>query len=218
VLSKFGGYGYASQIQVLFKSAEFFPLILQQKLTTLDFVSFCGGSLGLFLGFSALSVVELVYFFSMRLFFRMRTRNRVQSFKRIDEAKKKTKNGNYFVEVMRSSSIHGCNHAASGDYHRVEKYEDDSYNLRFLYSYLLCSLYWLLTVIVVISFCCSTTFRIFKNYQNAPIIMSFDDVVDTSKNVRIIPLFLCCSLLCFFSCRSPPSHSTMRYSCTTHTD
>jgi hypothetical protein len=120
-LSKFGGSGYASQIQVMFKSADFYPLILQQKLTTLDFVSLCGGSLGLFLGFSAVSVIELVYFFTMRLIFRMKTRNRVQSFTRTDEMEE-IKKTNYFVEIMKSSSIHGCNHAVSGDFHWTEKY------------------------------------------------------------------------------------------------
>jgi hypothetical protein len=120
-LSKFGGFGYASQIQVLFKSAEFFPLILQQKLTTLDFVSLCGGSLGLFLGFSAVSVIELVYFFTMRLIFRIKTRNRVQSFTRTDETEDSDKKTNYFVEIMKSSSIHGCNHAVCRDFHWIEK-------------------------------------------------------------------------------------------------
>jgi hypothetical protein len=105
----------------LFKSAEFFPLILQQKLTALDFVSYCGGSLGLFLGFSAVSVIELVFFFTIRLIFRMRTRNRVQSFTRTDKKEEDDKKVNYFVEVMSSSSIHGCNHAVCGDYHWIEK-------------------------------------------------------------------------------------------------
>jgi hypothetical protein len=106
---------------VLFKSAEFFPLILQQKLTTLDFVSQCGGSLGLFLGFSAVSVVELIFFFTMRLCFRMKTRNRVQSLTRTDKSEDRAKITNYLVEVMRSSSIHGCNHAVKVDYHLAEK-------------------------------------------------------------------------------------------------
>jgi hypothetical protein len=105
----------------LFKSAEFFPLILQQKLTTLDFVSLCGGSLGLFLGFSAVSVVELVYFFTMRILFRWKASNRVLSFTRTNESGNEAKKGNYLVEVMRSSSIHGCNHAADKSYHRIEK-------------------------------------------------------------------------------------------------
>jgi acid-sensing ion channel, other len=120
-LSKLGGYGYASQIQVLFKSAEFFPLILQQKLTTLDFVSLCGGSLGLFLGISAVSVIELVYFFTIRLFFKMKSRNKVQIFTRTE--KKERKKTNYFVKVMKSSSIHGCNHAVCRDFHWTEKLE-----------------------------------------------------------------------------------------------
>lgn len=36
--------------------------------TLTDFVSSCGGLLGLFMGVSILSIVEFVYYFSMRLF------------------------------------------------------------------------------------------------------------------------------------------------------
>lgn len=43
-----------------------------------DYLAICGGLLGLFLGFSALSVFELFYYFTLRLFwriYRLRTQN-----------------------------------------------------------------------------------------------------------------------------------------------
>jgi hypothetical protein len=68
-LVDYGDRTYPSQILILFKFASFFPFLLQQQLKTLDFVSYCGGSLGLFLGFSAVSALELISFFTIRMIF-----------------------------------------------------------------------------------------------------------------------------------------------------
>jgi hypothetical protein len=109
-------FGLASQIQILFKSAQFFPSILRQQLTTLDFVSYCGGSLGLFLGFSALSAVEIVYYFTLRICFKRLRKKKVASLEERVEEKQ-----NYLVEVMKSSSIHGCNQTVMDYRHRFER-------------------------------------------------------------------------------------------------
>jgi hypothetical protein len=69
-----------------FKDEEFYPMIRSQQFTLKDFLSYAGGLLGiravhwlivsrlsfesfqgLFMGVSVLSIVELVYFFTMRL-------------------------------------------------------------------------------------------------------------------------------------------------------
>lgn len=52
--------------------------------TYTDFLAICGGLLGLFLGISALSIIEMVYFFTLRLFWRihrLRSENRIVSLK-----------------------------------------------------------------------------------------------------------------------------------------
>jgi hypothetical protein len=120
-LFPYSGWSFASQIQILFKSAEFYPLIFQQQLTALDFISYCGGSLGLFLGFSALSAIELVYYFTMRLFFKRQRSNKVAIL--ISDEEKKAES--YLVKFMKSSSIHGCNR------HRIEQF-DDNLNSNFI--------------------------------------------------------------------------------------
>jgi hypothetical protein len=91
-------------------------MVLQQQLTKLDFIGYCGGSLGLFLGFSALSAVELVYYFSLRLIFKRMRRNKVTSL--TAEAEKR----NYLVEFMDNSSVHGFNQIVMEDRNRVERF------------------------------------------------------------------------------------------------
>lgn len=40
--------------------------------TFTDFLAICGGLLGLFLGISALSIIEIIYYMSLRLFWTIR--------------------------------------------------------------------------------------------------------------------------------------------------
>jgi hypothetical protein len=95
----------SSLIEVYFKSAEFSPQMLQQQLTTFDFVSYCGGSLGLFLGFSALSAIEIVYYLTIRIIFRRIQKKKVADTNdEVTEPKKR-----FVVEFLENSSIHGCN-------------------------------------------------------------------------------------------------------------
>jgi hypothetical protein len=81
----------SSQVLIYFKNPNFFPMVIQQQLTKLDFISYCGGSLGLFLGFSAMSAVELVYYFTLRLIFKRIGRNKVESISRVESNEGKQK-------------------------------------------------------------------------------------------------------------------------------
>jgi hypothetical protein len=96
----------SSQVYIFFKNQDFFPMVIQQQLSTLDFIGYCGGSLGLFLGFSALSAVEIVYYFTLRIVLERVRRIKVDvlSGNSIENESK-----NYLVELLENSSIHGCN-------------------------------------------------------------------------------------------------------------
>ena len=48
-----------------------------------EFISNCGGLLGLFMGISVLSIVEMVYYFTFRLFFDLRRQERIQSVREV---------------------------------------------------------------------------------------------------------------------------------------
>jgi hypothetical protein len=110
-----------SQLMIFFKLPEFFPKILQQQLSKLDFISYCGGSLGLFLGFSALSFVELLYYFSLKIIFDQKRKTKVQTLSGTPEQPKK----NYLAVFLDNSSVHGCNQIGMTNRHRVERFEVD---------------------------------------------------------------------------------------------
>jgi hypothetical protein len=57
-----------SAVMVNFKDNQFVALKRSQLFGKTEFLAHCGGLLGLFLGFSVISVLELVYFFTIRLF------------------------------------------------------------------------------------------------------------------------------------------------------
>ncbi|XP_050298544.1 pickpocket protein 28-like [Anthonomus grandis grandis] len=57
----------ASQIEIYFKSSTFIPQERNGLFGLFDFLSNVGGLLGLFIGFSLLSMVEFIYFLSLRI-------------------------------------------------------------------------------------------------------------------------------------------------------
>lgn len=59
---------YRSSLTIFFRRPQVVTLKREEQYTYTDFMAICGGLLGLFLGISALSIVELVYYFSLRLF------------------------------------------------------------------------------------------------------------------------------------------------------
>jgi uncharacterized membrane protein len=102
-LVEYGDSTMPSQLLVFFKSSSFYPFLLQQSLGFLDFLAYCGGSLGLFLGFSVLSAIELVFFFTARVIIVKKASNKVEDISSSDE---KTAI-DITVETFNASTIHG---------------------------------------------------------------------------------------------------------------
>ncbi|CAO1385947.1 unnamed protein product [Diamesa hyperborea] len=57
---------YASQVKIYFKINQFFALKRSELFGVTEFLSTCGGLLGLFMGFSILSLIEFIYYMSIR--------------------------------------------------------------------------------------------------------------------------------------------------------
>jgi amiloride-sensitive sodium channel len=63
-----------AMLHIYFKKLHFMRHSRGELYGLIDFFSNIGGLLGLCMGFSALSLVEFVYFFSLRLFFNIFSR------------------------------------------------------------------------------------------------------------------------------------------------
>jgi hypothetical protein len=55
-------------INFVYEDSEYFPTIRYKQFTTKDFLAYVGGLLGLFAGISVLGLIELFYFFVLRIF------------------------------------------------------------------------------------------------------------------------------------------------------
>ena len=57
-----------SSVMIYFDHHLMSTLKREEQYTTTDFLAVCGGLLGLCLGISALSIIECLYFFTLRLY------------------------------------------------------------------------------------------------------------------------------------------------------
>ncbi|XP_055382467.1 pickpocket protein 28-like [Condylostylus longicornis] len=65
-----------ARLSIFFKEAQFLTSKRSELYGTTDFLANCGGLLGLFMGVSALSIIELVYFCTVRLITNLKMRSR----------------------------------------------------------------------------------------------------------------------------------------------
>lgn len=67
-----------AKLRISLQNSQVKTMKRMETVTISEFLAICGGILGLFMGFSALSVIELVYYPTLRLFWmiqRMKTEN-----------------------------------------------------------------------------------------------------------------------------------------------
>ncbi|GJQ86101.1 hypothetical protein Trydic_g15257 [Trypoxylus dichotomus] len=63
-----GNFGsYRSLLNIHFKHAQYIPLERKEMFGAMDFIAYCGGLLGLFIGFSFISLIEVFYFLTLRI-------------------------------------------------------------------------------------------------------------------------------------------------------
>lgn len=67
-----------TRVFISFKDEQFFSSRRAEVYTTIDFIANCGGILGLFMGISILSIVEIVYFSTLRLGCSLRKRRQIK--------------------------------------------------------------------------------------------------------------------------------------------
>lgn len=64
---------------MLFKERTFISIIRLETNTMSKFISNCGDWFGLFMGASVLSIVELIYYFTLRLYLKLRRYEAIHS-------------------------------------------------------------------------------------------------------------------------------------------
>lgn len=64
-----------ARLSIFFKEAQFITSKRSELYGPTEFLANCGGLLGLFMGVSLLSIVEIVYFCTLRLICNLRMRN-----------------------------------------------------------------------------------------------------------------------------------------------
>jgi hypothetical protein len=105
-------------VKILFGSDKVNNLIRKQQFNEIDFLSYIGGLLGLFAGFSVLSFIELVYWFLIRVCIvnDRKSSAKVYPFKQ-PTADLKTRFDifrNYVENYLKESSIHGLSFIFDG--------------------------------------------------------------------------------------------------------
>jgi len=96
-----------------YKNNVFNHLVRKKQFNELDFLSFVGGILGLFAGFSALSFVELIYWFTIRVFIKNCRSTRIVPYpveENVQNNSKKLKDRDCLTSYFNESSVHGLNH------------------------------------------------------------------------------------------------------------
>ncbi|XP_037032181.1 pickpocket protein 28-like [Bradysia coprophila] len=77
---------HSSQLWIYFKENQFITSKRSELFGPTDFLASCGGLLGLFMGASFLSIVELLYFLSLRLWCNLRSRMHRKRKNKIDDS------------------------------------------------------------------------------------------------------------------------------------
>jgi hypothetical protein len=119
-------------VSILFKDELFYPLIRKLHYTGVEIFSFVGGLLGLFLGFSVLSLFEIFYHFCLSpIMIYLRTR-KINDFKEVkvaweeSEQQKITtkfqKVRHFVSNILENSSIHGLWYFVDKKLHFFERF------------------------------------------------------------------------------------------------
>jgi Amiloride-sensitive sodium channel len=121
-----------------------------------DFLANCGGLMGLFLGVSVISLLEIVYFCSIRVCFNRRTdESRIDSEKNLQKTKGLLQILKDLVaDYSTKTTIQGINYIADTELSRTERY------------------WWSIVVVISIFFCGSLISDIFMRYRDSPVIIN----------------------------------------------
>lgn len=104
------------QLAAAVKKTEHNQLIRKKQFNEVDFLSFVGGLFGLFVGFSSLSFVEIIYWISRKLFSFIKCKKLRRVYPTLNpEISSNQQNKNVLKEYFNESSIHGISYLFSAN-------------------------------------------------------------------------------------------------------
>jgi Amiloride-sensitive sodium channel len=155
-----------SQINVFFKENSFLKSQRVERYGVTDFLATCGGLLGLFLGVSVISFLEIAYFCTIGLYSKLRVAKRVDvgqtvPVKKIQDAYLKKSKRCYKLlkdlttDYFTKTTIQGFNYVSVEGLSWIERV-------------------WWAVVIALSTFCCSLLISsIIKQYEKSPVVISY---------------------------------------------
>lgn len=84
-----------ANLAIFFRNQQVETITRMEASTYTDFWAVCGGLLGLFLGVSALSIIEFIYYSTLRLFWnlrQLRSKNVIEPFRRQNHVQQRPPN------------------------------------------------------------------------------------------------------------------------------
>jgi Amiloride-sensitive sodium channel len=173
-LQRFFNFRYHySEVNIYFSKNQFLSRQRNELHGNIDFLANCGGLLGLCLGMSVLSLLEIVYFALIHFWFNRRNIRARQT----DNVRKLRKSHpkisgieNLPKNYMRKTTIQGIKYVARSDLSMVER------------------IWW--TVVVILSvFCCGSLINaVYKRYDESPVQISFAQEETPNSQVEIATL------------------------------
>ncbi|CAH2092889.1 unnamed protein product [Euphydryas editha] len=163
-----------ARVMIFFKEAQFITSRRSELYGQTDFLANCGGLLGLFMGFSILSVAEIIYFLTLRCncFKNKRDKDIKKNIEPATTDNVQIKRGTtslikqYFIDYTANSNLHGLKYIGEKERTTVEK------------------IFWLLMFTCCVVFCAYLIQKVWVKWNDSPVIVSF---AETSTPVWQIP-------------------------------
>jgi Amiloride-sensitive sodium channel len=161
-------------VNIYFSKNQFLTKQRRELHGNIDFLANCGGLLGLCLGMSVLSLLEIVYFCFIRFWFDRRKLKSWQTAKVNFFRKNRPKTigclatiRNLPKKFLRKTTIQGIKYVARSDFTMFER------------------IWW--TIVIIISvFCCGSLINaVYKRYDESPVLISFAQEETRTSQVGI---------------------------------
>jgi Amiloride-sensitive sodium channel len=155
-----------SQINVYIKENSFLASQRVERYGATDFLATCGGLLGLFLGISVISLLEIAYFCTIGLFSKLRVAKRVDV--------KQTVPVEYFQDMYlnKSKRCYKLSKDLIADYFTKTTIQGFNYVSTEGLSWI--ERFWWAVVIGLSTICCSLLIlSIIKQYEKSPVVISY---------------------------------------------